>query len=412
MPKIVVFIPDGMADYKIKELGNRTPLEAAHTPNLDKLARHSVGGLLKTIPDNMGAGSDVANMSILGYAPGKYYTGRGPIEAGGLGIKLKESDVAFRCNLITEQNGRIHDYSGGHVTTGEAKELIKTLNKELGRFGKFYASVSYRNIFVTKLGANLVSTPPHDALGEKISSCLLKPGKNSKEEKRDAKLLNQFMLDSKEILENHSINKKRAGKKKPLANMIWLWGQGKKPSFENFRSLHGLNGAVISAVDIIKGMAKLAGMDIIKVPGITGHYDTNYEGKGKHAARALSKYDFVYVHAEAIDEASHAGDAEMKIKTIEEFDRRLLGKFLNSLDKEQENCIIAVLPDHYTPISIRTHARDPVPYIVSSHALRKKDGLARYTEEEIKSKGSLGVKKGEELISLLQRLSASNSPFK
>jgi len=404
MPKIAIFIADGMADYKIKELGNKTPLEAAHKPNLDKLARQGIGGLLKTIPDNMGAGSDVANMSILGYAPEKYYTGRGPIEAGGLGIKLKESDVAFRCNLITEQSGRIHDYSGGHVTTGEARELIKTLNRELGKLGKFYASVSYRNLFITKLGAGLISTPPHDALGEKISSCLLKPGKNSKEEKRDAKLLNQLMLESKEILENHSINKKRISKKKLPANMIWLWGQGKKPRFENFRRLHGLSGAVISAVDIIRGMAKLAGMDIIKVPGITGHYDTNYEGKGKYAAKALSKYDFIYVHVEAIDEASHAGDMEMKIKTIEEFDRRLLGKFLDSLNKEQEDCIIAVLPDHFTPISMRTHARDPVPYVISSKALRKKDSLAKYTEEEIKSKGSLGVKRGEELIRLLQRL--------
>ncbi|RMF90283.1 MAG: cofactor-independent phosphoglycerate mutase [Methanobacteriota archaeon] len=382
--KYVILLGDGMADYPLDELGGKTPLEAARTPNMDAIARRGVGGLLQTIPEGMGAGSDVANLSILGYDPKRYYTGRGPLEAANIGVELKDGEVAFRCNFITVGDGKIEDYSAGHISSEESEELIKALNSRFS-LGRFYAGVSYRNLFVTHMGARLLATPPHDALGRRVDEVLLKP-----ESSPEAAQLNQIMLESRSLLEAHPVNRRRLEEGKNPANMIWLWGQGSAPSMEPFREKHGVSAAVISAVDLIKGIGRYAGMKVVDVPGATGLLDTNWEGKAEAALKALEDVDLVYVHVEAVDEASHAGDAEQKVAAIEEFDRRLVGRLLDRIDFP---CRIALLPDHYTPVDMRTHSRDPVPFIISPWA-EGGDGLASYSEKAIKEKGSLGVREG------------------
>lgn len=385
--KYVVVIGDGMADYPLEELGGKTPLQAAYKPNMDEIAAVGRCGLLRTIPKGMEAGSDIANLSILGYDPRKYYTGRGPLEAASISVGLGSSDLAFRCNLITEENGKIKDYCADHVTTKEARILIE----ELKKFGEFYPGVSYRHLFVLRnAAAKLRCTPPHDALGGKISQHLIKPKSET------VKKLNQMMLDSKKILSKHSVNLKRVKEGKNPANMIWLWGQGKRPRMEPLEKKYGISGAVISAVDLVKGIGIYAGMEVLNVPGATGYYDTNYEGKAKYALRALEKKDYVYVHVESIDEASHAGDIEMKIKTIEAFDRRLVGKLLNGMEGDYK---IAVLPDHPTPIRVKTHTKEPVPFAIYS-TWDKSDDVKKFDESSAK-KGSFGLIEGDEFMRLL-----------
>lgn len=387
--KYIVVIGDGMADYPIEELGGRTPLQVANKPNMDEIAGSGKCGLLTTIPEKMDAGSDTANLSILGYDPRKYYTGRGPLEAASIGVELGQNDVAFRCNLITEKDGFIADYCADHITTEEAGELIKALD---GAFdvGKFYPGVSYRHLFVLKNRSDLVCTPPHDVIGEEITKHMIKP-----ENSKAAQNLNQMILDSKSVLEGHPVNEKRMRDGKNPANMIWLWGQGGRPGITPMKEKYGISGAVISAVDLIKGIGIYAGMDIIEVPGATGYYDTNYTGKAEYALEALETNDYVYVHIESIDEASHAGDLEMKIKTIEEFDEKVLGALLDS-DME---FTIAVLPDHLTPISIKTHAREPVPFAVCSPNESSGDGI-NFDEFSVKN-GSAGELEGEEFMRFL-----------
>ncbi len=386
--KYIILLGDGMADYPLGELGGRTPLEAAKKPNIDSLARNGVGGFLQTIPSGMGAGSDVANLSILGYDPKSYYTGRGPLEAASMGVKLEKDEMAFRCNFITEKDGRIEDYSAGHITSEETKGLIDALNENFD-LGRFYRGVRYRNLFVIKSLQEVETTPPHDVLGGRISEHLVKPSKS-----KDVTRLNEMILGSKSVLENHPINRKRVKEGRNPANMIWLWGQGVAPSIEPFSKSHGLKGAVISAVDLIKGIGIYAGLDLIEVPNATGLIDTNWEGKADSAIEALERVDMVYLHVEAIDEASHAGDAELKIRAIEEFDKRLVGRLLKNIDF---NCRIAVLPDHYTPISLKTHSSDPVPYIISTLD-GEGDGLRSYSEKEVQERGSLGIREGHKFM--------------
>lgn len=394
--KYIVIVGDGMADYPLEELKGKTPLQAAHKPNMDEIAAKGRCGLLRTIPRGMEAGSDIANLSILGYDPRKYYTGRGPLEAASIGVELGDSDLAFRCNLITEENGKIKDYCAEHITTEEARILINALKKAF-KIGEFYSGVSYRHLFVLRnSGAKLRCTPPHDALGRKISECLIKPKSEA------AKKLNQMILDSKKILAGHEVNLKRIEAGKNQANMVWLWGQGKKPRMESLKKKYGISGAVISAVDLLKGIGVYAGMEVVNVPGATGYYDTNYEGKAEHALKALEKKDYVYVHVESIDEASHAGDLEMKIKTIEDFDRRLVGKLLNELEGDYK---IAVLSDHLTPIKVKTHTREPVPFAIYS-SMDKSDDVKKFDEASAR-KGSLGLIEGEEFMKLLLSQTAS-----
>ncbi len=357
--KFVVVIGDGMADYPIPELGNRTPLEVANKENMDFLSKNGIVGKAKTLKEGLEAGSDVANLTILGYDPKRFYTGRGPLEAASIGVNLNEKEVAFRCNLITvkDENGRkkIISFNADHITSEEAKELIKALNKEFHEYGRFYSGVGYRNIFVTECCANLKTTPPHDIVGEFIDNHLPK-GEN-------AEKISELIIKSQSILEEHEINIKRVRAGKLKANMIWLWGQGKKPKLIPFYEKYGVKGAVISAVDLIKGIGFYARMHVVNVPGATGYYDTSYENKAKYAIKMLENNDFVYIHVEAPDEAGHEGDYKMKIKTIEDIDKRLLGKLLDELPSFNEYRIL-IMPDHATPVSVRTHTRDPVPYAI------------------------------------------------
>ncbi len=387
--KFIVIVGDGMADYPLEGLGGKTPLQAAQKPNIDFIASEGKIGMIRTIPEGMSPGSAVANLAILGYDPRKYFTGRGPLEAGAMGIELGHNDVAFRCNLITEKDGKMIDYSAGHVTTEEAVKLLGEVRKL--KSGELHAGMTYRHIFLLRGNdANVGCAPPHDIVGEQISTNLI-PSKDETSRK-----LNELMLSSRKVLSEHPVNKNRVKLGKNPANMIWLWGPGRRPSLELFEKKYGLNGAMISAVTLIRGLGVYTGMQIIDVPGATGYYDTNYEGKADSAIKALDKNDFVYVHVEAPDEAGHAGDVEQKIKSIEDLDGRLVGRILN----RAEGCTVAILPDHSTPINVGTHVSDPVPFAIYAAGI-KGDGLK--FDEASAEKGSLGFIEGEKFIELLLR---------
>jgi len=392
--KYLLVIGDGMADYPVDAINGKTPLQVANKPHIDELAAKGRSGTLKTIPEDMGAGSDVANLSILGYNPKKWYTGRGPLEAASRGVHLDKDDIAFRCNLITEENDVLVDYSADHITSEEATELMKHVGEKLGKPNEidFYAGVSYRHLLVFRNGPysdEVLCTPPHDTIGIKISETLPK-AKTSAAEFTVA-TLNKMILSSKKILENHPVNVNRVSRGKRPGNMIWPWGQGKKLSIPTLQERYGIKGAVISAVDVVKGVGIYAGMKVINVPGATGFYDTNYEGKADYALEALKNYDMVLIHVEAPDEAGHFGDYEQKIKTIEDLDKRLIGRLMKGLDQE---CTIAVLPDHATPIRVKTHTRDPVPFIICS-PLIKADNVKCFDEESAKKGGFGFLERGE-----------------
>jgi 2,3-bisphosphoglycerate-independent phosphoglycerate mutase len=387
--KFIILLGDGMADYPIQELGGKTPLEVAETPNMDSLARKGFGGSLRTIPAGMAAGSDVANLSILGYDPIKYYTGRGPLEAASIGVSLEKDEMAFRCNLITELDGAIVDYSGGHISTPEAEDLIATLN-ENSDLGTFHKGLSYRHLFVSKNIQGISSTPPHDVIGGLISDHLIKSENGSPKVEE----LNRMILNSKDLLEDHPINLRRKQEGKRPANMIWLWGEGIAPSIEPFHKKYGIRAAIISAVDLLKGIGIYAGLEIIEVPGASGLIDTNWEGKAEAALKTLKEVDLVYVHVEAIDEAAHSGDLDLKIKAIEAFDKRLIGSLIDKIDFE---CRIALLPDHFTPLRLKTHTHDPVPFIISGSDVTS-GGLESYSEKEVRENGSIKNMNGHEFI--------------
>jgi len=385
--KYLVVVGDGMADHPVRKLGGKTPLEVAHKPNLDSLCRRGRMGMLKTVPNGMPPGSDVANLSILGYRPETCYTGRGPLEAADLGVKLGPNDVAFRCNLITEREGRMYDYSAGHVSTEEAAELLKELGRRF-RMGEFHVGITYRHVFVLRnCDPKLETDPPHEIPGEPISQHLIRPPGDPL-----AKKLNRMMLESKKILSGHPVNLAREMQGKNPANMIWLWSQGGRPRLQGFKRKYGLRAALISAVPLIRGIGIYTNMTVIRVPGATGYFDTNYEGKALYALRALETHDFVYVHVEAPDEAGHEGNLEMKIKAIEDLDRRLLGPLLNGLP---EDCRIAILPDHPTPIEVKTHVAEPVPFLIHGPGL-KGDGMDFC--EKSGSRGSFGFLEGEQFL--------------
>ena len=391
--KYIVLVGDGMADYPIKELDNRTPLEVARTPNMDFIARAGRLGRIKTIPDKMSPASDVANISILGYNPVEFYTGRGPLEAANLGIELDDQDVAFRCNLITVLGSTLVDYSAGHISSKEATILMKFIDQNLGTERiKFYPGLSYRHILLVKKGQDehledLACRPPHDIIGQDISKNLPK-GEN-------ADILIKLMQDSRKILDNHEINQVRIDLKESPANMIWLWGQGKKPAMPKFAEKYGLSGSVISAVDLIKGLGKILGLEVINVAGATGYYDTNYKGKAKAALRSLEKKDFVFVHVEAPDEASHNGDLREKITAIERFDHLVVGTILKAFQRKR-NFRILVLPDHATPISVKTHTADVVCFGIFGKDIMGR-GFLNYSEKEA-GKSDLYFERGYELM--------------
>ena len=361
---------------------------------MDFIARFGRLGRIKTIPDKMSPGSDVATFSIFGYDPLKYYTGRGPLEAANLGIKLEDNDVAFRCNLVTVYNDKMVDYSAGHISSLEAKRLIEFIDQKLGNEKiKFYPGVSYRNIMLVKEGMqdNLIeieSYPPHDIMGENIQKYLPK-GKN-------AQFLINLIKDSQKLLETHEINLVRVDLKENPANMIWLWGQGRRPNMPSFLERYGLKGSVISAVDLIRGLGSILGMQVINVPGATGYYDTDYEAKAEAALKALEENDLVFVHVEAPDEAGHNGDLRQKIIAIERFDYLVVGTILKAF-KRKKNFRILVLPDHATPISLRTHTKDVVLFGIYGKDIEAGNFL-NYSEKEAK-KSDLYFDKGYELMS-------------
>ncbi len=385
--KFVILVGDGMADYPVDVLGGKTPLEVAKKPNMDFLAHEGKLGLMKTVPKGMSLDSSVANLSIIGYDPKKYFTGRGPLEAGAMGIDLGEKDTAFRCNLVTERDGKMADYSAGCITNNEAAELLGAM-KSYG-YGEFHPGVSYRHVFVLRgNNAKHGCSPPHDIVGQPIAEHLVK----SKDE--TSLKLNELMMASKDILSCHPINLKRVKKGKNPANMVWLWSPGKRPDLEPMEKKYGVKGAIISAVNVINGIGFWAGMRTIKVPGATGYFDTNYEGKADGAIEALSTVDLVYIHVEAPDEAGHAGNVKEKVRAIENLDKRILSRIM----KRVKGCSIAVLPDHPTPIRIRTHVADPVPFLIYSPNCSKGDNL-NFTEAEAK-KGSLGLIEGKDFMKL------------
>jgi len=357
--KYILLVPDGMADRPLDELEGKTPMQVARKPNMDYLAANGKVGAVYTIPPGMDPGSDVAAMSLLGYDPRKYYAGRAPIEAAAMQIALDAKDVAFRCNLVSSDGETMVDYSGGHVSTEEARELITLVNEKLGTTKiSFYPGVSYRHIMVWRGGSpDVKTTPPHDIIGKPIRDYL--------PEGDGEQLLRGLVFDSLELLDSHPINQRRRGEGKPPANMIWLWGQGFSLNLPSFFGKTGLTGAVIAGVDLVRGLGMAAGLKAPKVPGATGYLDTNYEGKADYALDALREVDFVLVHVEAPDEAGHNGDIDAKIEAIESVDKRVLGRLLDGL-KGVERFRILVVPDHVTPISIRTHASDPVPFALFS----------------------------------------------
>ncbi|MFC1658727.1 cofactor-independent phosphoglycerate mutase, partial [Candidatus Omnitrophota bacterium] len=361
-------------------------------PNMDFIARYGSLGRVKTIPDKMVPASDVANMSIMGYDPKQYYTGRGPLEAANLGIELKEDDIAFRCNFVTTDKDILTDYSAGHITVKEAGILINSLNKKLGTNElKFYSGVSYRNLLVIRNADPALLAvscyPPHDIIGKSVARHL--PSGAAGE------FLTRLMRESSKILASHEINQVRIDLRENPADMIWLWGQGRKPNLPLYKDKYNLTGSIISAVDLIKGLGKLIGLEVINVPGATGFYDTDYEGKGRAAIRALKDKDFVFVHVEAPDEAGHNGDLREKITAIERFDNFVVGKLLTAY-KHKKNFRILVLPDHLTPLSVKTHTPEPVPFAIIGKDIFG-GGSPGYSEKEA-AKSTLFFHQGCELI--------------
>ncbi|MGD0994132.1 MAG: cofactor-independent phosphoglycerate mutase [Candidatus Bathyarchaeia archaeon] len=397
--KYILVVGDGMADYPVPELGNKTPLQAAYKPNMDSIAAKGQSGLIKTVPDELSPGSETAICSLLGYDPRKYCTGRGPLEAPSRGIRLGENDAAYRCNLITEKDGVIVDYSAGHITTEESSKLIASINKAFGKLGKieFYPGLDYRHFLILRNIPKpelIQCTPPHDAIGVNVSAVL--PKAKSAEAEKTARLLRELINRSGGILRTHPVNIAREKAGKRPGNLIWPWGGGKKPSMPTLREKYGLKAAVISAVDLVKGIGTYAGMEIINVPGATGLYNTNYEGKADAALKALEDNDLVFVHVEAPDEAGHVRNYALKVKTIEDLDKRLLGRILDGLT---EPYAIAISPDHPTPIRIGTHSRDPVPFAIKSPFL-KPDGVKKFDEFSARN-GAFGLVEHDYLISLL-----------
>lgn len=359
----MVLLGDGMADDPQVERGGRTPLELAKTPNLDRIADHGRIGLVRTVPEGMEPGSDVANMSILGYDPKKYYTGRAALEAAALGIKLAPGEAAFRCNLVTLGGEGaelfMDDYSGGHPGADEQKALVEILNQELGGASvRFVPGVSFRSLCIVNdfSGAPSLS-PPHDHAGEKVAPLMPKgPG---------AAMLTSMIVRSQSLLRDHPVNRARRGRGQAPINSIWFWGMGRSAALPSFRERHGLAGAVVTGVDLIRGLARLLDLEVIEVPGATGYVDTNFEGKAGAVLKALERVDFVFLHVEAPDEAGHEGDLDLKIRAIEDFDRRAVGPVLAGLSAFPDYRVL-LLPDHETPVQERGHRGNPVPYATAS----------------------------------------------
>ncbi len=400
--KYLVIVGDGMADYPVEGLDGKTPLMIAKTPNMDWLAKHGSLGLVRTVPEGFNPGSEIANLSIFGYDPRQYYTGRGPLEAASLGVNLSKDDLAFRCNLVTLgfQGSKIlmEDFAAGHISDGEAREIISDLDREIGD-GEvhFISGVSYRHVMVMRNGLvnytdmeSLPLTPPHDIIGQDTLAYL--PARSA-----SGRRILELMEASQRILKDHPINIERKAKGLRPADSIWLWGQGRTPQMPTLRQRFGIEGYVISAVHLIKGIGLLAGLEVLPVPGITGYFDTNYRGKGEYALRGLETRDFVYIHVEAPDEAGHMGDLRLKVEAIEAFDELVIGTILKRM-KEFERVKVMVLPDHPTPLSVRTHTADPVPFVIYSSEGNGDTYSAEAFDEVSAKRSGLFIRQGHELM--------------
>ncbi len=380
--KYLLVLGDGMADEPLAGLGGMTPLEYADTPNMDRIAREGACGMLRTIPEGFEPGSDIANLSVLGYDPGRYYTGRGPLEAMSMGIPLRDDDVAYRCNISTVVNGKMLDFSAGHISTRESRDLLEALAKKVPDvFLK--EGVSYRNLLVINKGKGSDTTPPHDIVGQDVGPYLPSGG--------DANILRHCIDESARVFSDHPVNKTRISMGKTPATHIWPWSGGKRPALPLFHDKYGKTGGMISAVDLLNGIARCAGMAIITVPGATGYLDTDYNAKARYAIDALEHLDFLYLHVEAPDEAGHLGSVEEKVRAIERVDEML------GIIMEEFAGVIAVLPDHPTPIRLKTHTRDPVPFAVRG---LKTDSTKRYSEQAAQS-GIYGTIDAIDFLSLL-----------
>lgn len=381
--KSIIILGDGMADEPIEALGGKTPMQYADTPYMDKLAEIGVCGRLKTVADGFHPGSEVANMAVLGYDLPKVYEGRGVLEAASIGYDLKPGEIAMRCNLICVEGEILKNHSSGHISTEESDQLIRFLNEKLGSDRvHFYTGVSYRHLLVIKEGDKRVDcTPPHDVPLHPFRPLMVKPEVPEAQETAD--LLNGLILESQKILKDHPLNLKRMAAGKDPANSIWPWSAGYRPAMQTMQEMYGFkNGSVISAVDLIRGIGVYAGLKVIDVEGATGLYDTNYEGKAYAALEALKTNDFVYLHVEASDEAGHEGDVPLKIKTIENLDKRAIRIIYEELQKWDEPVAIAVLPDHPTPCATRTHTSVPVPFLIYKPG-QTPDSVTRFDEYSV-----------------------------
>ena len=395
--KYIILQGDGMADYPLDSLGGKTPLEAARTPNMDWLAARGVFGMAHVIPKGFPPGSDVGNMSIMGYDPALYHTGRSPLEAASMGVALGSKDIAFRCNLVTiggsGSDQFMEDFTAGHISTEEAAEIIRDLGRELGGDGiEFFPGVSYRHLMVWRNGQEkMETTPPHDITDQKIASYLPRGD--------GADRLLKLMRASQSILADHPVNKRRQQEGQRQATTIWLWGQGKAPALPTLMERFGIKGGVISAVDIINGLGVYAGLERIVVPGITGFLDTNYRGKGEYGVKSLERNDFVFIHVEAIDEAGHMGDVEKKIQALEDFDEKVVGTVLKGM-AHRKDWRVLLMPDHPTAIVLKTHVAEPVPFVLYSPDDPRHNGAVGYNEKDA-AKTGIVAKKAYKLMDAL-----------
>jgi 2,3-bisphosphoglycerate-independent phosphoglycerate mutase len=404
--KHIILLGDGMADEAIDALGGRTPLQVARTPYMDELARRGRSGILHTIPAGMAPGSEVANLSVLGYRPEKVLEGRGSLEAASMGIPVYPGELVLRCNLICIDNGRIKNHSADHISTEEATVLIDYLNRHLtDEEIRFFSGVSYRHLLKVKGGDKRIRcTPPHDVPGTEYEQVLIRAeaGDGSvtdpaPEVQQTVRRLNDLIRRSQEVLAGHPVNRRRVELGKAPANSIWPWSPGYKPEMKRMSELYPIrSGAVISAVDLMKGIGVYAGLEVVEVPGATGLYDTNYEGKAQAALRALREMDFVYLHVEAPDEAGHEGDFRRKIQTIEDLDQRVLRLLMEETDGWEEAVTMALLPDHPTPCRIRTHTAAPVPFVICRPGAIP-DDVDRF-DEVAAQRGGLGERRGDGFI--------------
>ncbi len=387
--KYAMIIPDGAADLPLEELDGKTPLAAAETPQIDAVAAMGKCGMVRTIPKSMAPGSDVAILSVLGYDPKKFYTGRAPLEAAAQGIELGPDEWIFRCNLVTIVDGKMEDYSSGHISSEEAAILVDELNRLLGgEQVRFYSGVGYRHLMTYRGDCAVKSTPPHDILTRKIDGYLPKG--------RGAEMMRTLMDSSRAVLANHEVNVVRRDLGENPATQIWLWGEGKTPKLTPFAERYGLQGAAITAVDLVRGLAKLIGWQVIEVPGATGYVDTNYAGKGQAAVAALDDVDIVCVHIEAPDEAGHSANVAEKVTAIEQIDRHIVGPVLQRLQGEGDEWRILILPDHPTPCALRTHTAEPVPFAIAGKRIEAL--VSEPFNEETAAASDLHIPRGCELM--------------